>query len=149
MRPLCSLTFINLSDLYLNLSWPLSDLFNLYHKVYISTLGGPLSIPCGQYLDPTLGKFCPIHGPHLEQGAPHNCWINKSMLFSGNFGILDQQMALYWVQENIASFGGDPRQVTVFGSSAGGACVSHLTLFAGSGGLFNRVIVQASLKLGL
>ncbi len=71
------------------------------------------------------------------------------MLFSGNFGILDQQMALYWVQENIASFGGDPRQVTVFGSSAGGACVSHLTLFAGSEGLFNRVIVQASLKLGL
>ncbi len=33
--------------------------------VYISTLGGLWSISCGQYLDPTLGKFCPIYGPHL------------------------------------------------------------------------------------
>ena len=34
--------------------------------VYVSTLGGPGSIPCGRYLDRTLGKFSPIYGPHLS-----------------------------------------------------------------------------------
>ena len=64
-------------------------------------------------------------------------------LTSGNFGLLDQQMALQWVQENIEAFGGDPQQVTIFGESAGGVSVNYLLLMPDSGLLFNRAIMQA------
>ena len=49
--------------------------------------------------------------------------------FSGNMGLKDQVMAMRWVQNNIASFGGDPQKVTIFGQSAGGASV-HLHMMS-------------------
>lgn len=60
-----------------------------------------------------------------------------------NFGVQDQQLALRWVRDNIAAFGGDPRNVTLFGESAGGLNVTTHLASPGSSGLFHRAIVQS------
>ncbi|WP_433603242.1 carboxylesterase/lipase family protein [Nocardia sp. CA-135953] len=60
-----------------------------------------------------------------------------------NRGILDQIAALRWVQENIAAFGGDPDNVTVFGQSAGAACIAALLVMPMAAGLFRRAISQS------
>ncbi len=66
---------------------------------------------------------------------------------SGNYGVLDMIAALRWVQENIAAFGGDPGNVTLFGESAGGANVTALMASPLAKGLFHRAIAQSgSLK---
>uniref|UniRef100_A0A8C2QEX1 Carboxylic ester hydrolase n=1 Tax=Cricetulus griseus TaxID=10029 RepID=A0A8C2QEX1_CRIGR len=65
----------------------------------------------------------------------------------GNWGYLDQVAALHWVQQNIASFGGNPGQVTIFGASAGGTSVSSLVVSPMSKGLFHRAIMQSGVAL--
>lgn len=62
---------------------------------------------------------------------------------SGNVSLLDMELALKWVQENIAVFGGDPDRVTIFGQSGGGAKVSSLLTMPSAKGLFHRAIVQS------
>nr|CAD7595051.1 unnamed protein product [Timema genevievae] len=62
---------------------------------------------------------------------------------SGNAGLKDQVAALKWIKNNIASFGGDPNSVTIFGQSAGGSSIHYLVLSPMAKGLFHRAISQS------
>src|SRR5215470_13437945 len=64
-----------------------------------------------------------------------------------NYGIMDQQAALRWVQRNIAAFGGDPGNVTIFGQSGGGSSVTANLQSPLSRGLFHRAIDQSGVRI--
>ncbi|GAA4235070.1 carboxylesterase family protein [Actinomadura meridiana] len=82
-----------------------------------------------------LGIFGFLDHPSLDGGPAKNR--------SGNFGLEDQQAALRWVRGNAAAFGGDARNVTVFGESAGGVSTCSQLTSPGAKGLFQRAIVQS------
>lgn len=84
-----------------------------------------------------LGPLGWFSHPALRQSA------RDALEASGNFGTLDQIKALEWVRDNIAEFGGDPNNVTIFGESAGGTDVLALLLSDAATGLFDRAIAQS------
>ena len=67
---------------------------------------------------------------------------------SGNYGLMDNILALQWIQKNITAFGGDPENVTIFGESAGGATVSALCCIPEANGLFHKAISQSPWMFG-
>ena len=83
-----------------------------------------------------LGVFGFLALEELAEESPNGA--------TGNYGLLDQIMALKWVKDNIAAFGGDPACVTVSGESAGAACVSVLCASPLAEGLFNRAVLESS-----
>jgi para-nitrobenzyl esterase len=82
-----------------------------------------------------LGVFGFLAHPDLVKESEHHA--------SGNYGLLDQVAALQWVQRNIAAFGGDPQNVTIFGESAGSFSVSGLVASPLAKGLFEKAIGES------
>ena len=99
--------------------WPIYDGTNLADRgdVVVVTVNHRLNV------------FGFLHHPRLPR--------------SGNAGMLDLVLALEWVRDNIAAFGGDPGNVTIFGESGGGAKVSYLMAMPAAKGLFHKAIVQS------
>ena len=138
-------------SLYLNIWKPSTKDVNLPVLVYIH--GGSLQTGQPWYADYSgeglakegvivvnmgyrLGVFGFLGEEELQEESIHHT--------TGNYGLLDQIKALEWVQENIASFGGDPDNVTLAGESAGAACVSALCTSPLAKGLFQRAIGESS-----
>lgn len=88
-----------------------------------------------------LGVFGWFSHPALTAESPHQS--------SGNYGLLDQLAALQWVRSNIAQFGGDPANITIFGHSSGGEYVGCLMVSPLASGLFQRAIMQSGVPFDL
>jgi para-nitrobenzyl esterase len=102
----------------------------LYDGAYLARRGDAVVVTVNYRLGPLgflyLAELC----PELEGAV-------------GNAGLRDQIAALAWVRENIAAFGGDPANVTIFGESAGGMSVATLLAMPAASGLFARAIPQS------
>jgi para-nitrobenzyl esterase len=88
-----------------------------------------------------LGALGFLAHPELSAESPQKV--------SGNYGMQDAIAALRWVQRNIAAFGGDPDNVTVFGESAGANLTNALVASPSAAGLFHRAIAQSGGFMGL
>src|SRR5690606_10636874 len=121
------------------------------YPVMVWLHGGAYFLGAGSQFDPTemvtqgdvivvtinyrLGALGFLAHPALSEESPYGG--------SGNYGIMDQQLALRWVQRNIAAFGGNRRRVTIFGESAGGNSVFVHLVSPTAKGLFHRAISQS------
>ena len=92
----------------------------------------------GVTLNYRLGLMGFVCLPQLEEEAGH----------TGNYGLYDQMTAIKWVKDNIASFGGDPDNITIMGQSAGGASVQLQCQSPLTDGLFQRAVMSSGCGMG-
>jgi para-nitrobenzyl esterase len=134
--------------LFLNVFTPAHEQAGAHHPVMVWIHGGALVTGESNDYDPTklvedgvtvvtinyrLGALGFLADPALADANGQ----------SGDYGLMDQQAALRWVQRNIASFGGDPRNVTIFGESAGGLSVLSQVASPAARGLFAKAIAES------
>ncbi|KAJ8032065.1 Cholinesterase [Holothuria leucospilota] len=115
--------------------------------VFVSIHGGGFTVGAGQM---SLGNFLTFAAysniivvSFNYRLGPLGFLTTDDELIPGNLGLLDQQLALKWVNENIEAFGGDPTKASIGGVSAGSASVAFHTLSPGSKGLFQNAIMQS------
>ena len=136
-------------SLYLNVWKPAGDVHGLPVLVYIH--GGSLQTGQSWYSDYNGTTFAKegIVVVNLSYRLGVFGFLADSELLesegtTGNYGLLDQIMALEWVQKNIEAFGGDPSNVTIAGESAGAVCIDALCVSPLAKGLFRRAILESS-----
>jgi para-nitrobenzyl esterase len=115
--------------------------------------GGGFSAGSGQELPSYDGENLARRGDVVVVSVNHRLnvlgylnlaeWGGEKYASSANVGMLDLVLALEWVRDNIADFGGDPGNVTIFGQSGGGGKVNALMAMPSAQGLFHRAIVQS------
>lgn len=133
--------------LYLNVDAPESAVEGASLPVMVWIHGGAFK---------SGGASSPLYDPHrlVDEGNVIVVSVNYRLGFFGfvrdqegnlaNLGMLDLIEALKWINRNIAAFGGNPDNVTIFGQSAGGSAVQYLLTTQAAGTLFKRAIVQSS-----
>ena len=123
-----------------------------------STCGLPMSTPaspscCGftaaaSILIPPNGiqacSCCQCRPPSQHPWFLDLSAISPDYRYSGNVGMLDVVQALEWIRDNIAHFGGDPSNVTIFGESGGGGKVGTLMCMPSAHGLFHKAIIMSA-----
>ncbi|HEY5337388.1 MAG TPA: carboxylesterase family protein [Rhizomicrobium sp.] len=115
----------------------------LYGSSHDEDYNGAALAKAGDVVVVTINYRLGIFG-HLYLGAVGG----KEFQDSGTLSLTDQIEALRWVKANIAAFGGDPDNVTIFGESCGGLSVSHLTASPLAQGLFQRMIAMSGAAAG-
>ncbi|KAH9495503.1 Liver carboxylesterase 1 [Bulinus truncatus] len=134
--------------LYLNVYSPFSEANRTLKPVMVWIFGGGFNSGSATVYDGTaLARKDVVLVTFNYRLDAFGFLSTEDDILPGNFGLHDQIFALKWVKENIASFGGDPNQVTLFGESAGGCSVSILTLSPLAKGLFKRVIMESGSAL--
>jgi para-nitrobenzyl esterase len=148
--------------LFLNVYVPASVHPHSKLPVYYFIHGGTFTVGEGIWYDPSvlvaehdiivvtinyrLGALGWLAEPGLVATAANSF---QNVGDSGDYGLMDQEFGLQWVQANIESFGGDPRKVTVGGHSAGGISVTNLlTSIDTAAGLFRAAIIESGWFLG-
>ena len=130
-------------DDYLNLNvWTANPLGSAPVMVFVH--GGSFTSGSGSVAGYDGGRFARdgvvLVTINYRLGADGFLWFGEGM---PNLGMLDQVAALEWVRDNIAGFGGDPRNVTVFGQSAGAMSDGALLAMPAAAGLFHRAILES------
>ncbi len=139
--------------LYLNI-WANTDDKSVKKPVMVWIHGGAYVVGSGSQASYSGANLVQAHSDIIMVTINYRLNMYGFMDFSSvpggeNFktapcnGLLDQAMALRWVHENIAAFGGDPDNVTIFGQSAGGGSVSILPVMKEANGYFQKVIAQS------
>ncbi|XP_060524379.1 cocaine esterase-like [Cylas formicarius] len=148
-------TYLNEQDtqsedcLFLNIYSP-SENLSANYPVMVYVHGG-------RYINGNAGPAFFDPSPLVAEGVivaifqyrmgPYGFLSTKDLVIPGNAGMKDQVLALRWIKDNIAAFGGDPEQITLFGESAGGSACGLHVVSKKSAGLFRAAMCQSASAL--